>query len=98
MILSLLADADLNRAIVNGLTRRNLRVDFRTAEEIPLEGRPDAEVLPIAASQNRVLVSHDVTTMPAHFREFVENVQSPGLILIPESSRRYSDRESRFDL
>ena len=30
----------------------------------------DPEVLALAAEQQRVLVSHDVGTMPAHFREF----------------------------
>ena len=85
MICSFLADADLNRTIVDGLLRRNKQVHFQRAEAIPLEGLPDSEVLSIAASRNCVLVSHDVSTMPHHFRQFVAHSHSPGLILIPQA-------------
>ncbi len=85
MIRAFLADADLNRAIVNGLIRRNQQVHFQRAEEIPLEGLPDSEVLLIAAAQGCVLVSHDVSTMPHHFRQFVAHSYSPGLVLIPQA-------------
>lgn len=84
MIHSFLADADLNYAIVAGLLRRNPQVRFQRAEEIPLEGLSDPEVLSIAAKKQQVLVSHDVSTMPHHFREFVSQSHSPGLILIPQ--------------
>jgi predicted nuclease of predicted toxin-antitoxin system len=62
-----LADADLNRAIVTGLLRREPAVDFLSAQEAGLRGMNDAAVLALAAQQKRVLVSHDVGTMPAHF-------------------------------
>ena len=84
MIRLFLADADLNRAIVDGFIRRNQQVYFRKAEEIPLEGLPDPEVLSIAANRNCVLVSHDVSTMPYHFRRFVTHSHSPGLVLVPQ--------------
>lgn len=46
----------------------------------------DSEVLALAALQQRVLVSHDVGTMPAHFRAFEgSGKQSAGLFLIPQS-------------
>jgi len=35
------------------------------------------------AFRSKVLVSHDVNTMPVHFREFTRRRLSPGLILIP---------------
>jgi hypothetical protein len=41
-------------------------------------------VLAFAAEHGRVLVSHDVNTMPRHFREFTSSRTSPGLILIPQ--------------
>lgn len=50
-----------------------------------MEGLPDSEVLAAAASRNRVLVSHDVSTMPNHFREFAGHSHSPGLILISQA-------------
>jgi len=62
------ADADLNQAIVAGLQRYALDVDFQTALSVPLEGLDDSLVLAVAAEQNRVLVSHDQNTMEFHFR------------------------------
>ena len=40
----------------------------------------------MAAQQGRVLVSHDVTTMEAHFRDFIPAQNSPGLVLIPQTT------------
>jgi hypothetical protein len=71
MIRRLLADADLNGAIVSGVMRRGSDIDFRRTEHVPLEGLPDETVLAIAAADRRVLVSHDVSTMPGHFRHGV---------------------------
>ena len=46
----------------------------------------DPEVLVLAAQQQRVLVSHDVGTMPAHFRAFRSAGKlSAGAFLVPQS-------------
>jgi len=80
-----LADADLNHAIVRGLTRREPTVDFRSAHRpTSLEGMQDMDVLAFAAREERLLVSHDVRTMPRHFREFVTDRVSPGVFLIAQ--------------
>jgi len=34
--------------------------------------------------EGRILVSHDVRTMPRYFQEFVHRQSSPGLILVPQ--------------
>ncbi len=44
----------------------------------------DPDVLALAASLGRVLVSHDHETMPGHFYRFLEKRESPGLILVPQ--------------
>jgi hypothetical protein len=62
-----LADVDLNRAIVTGVLGQEPALDFITAIEADLEGRGDPDVLEFAASQGRILVSHDTSTMPVHF-------------------------------
>jgi uncharacterized protein DUF5615 len=67
-----LADADLNRAILSGMLRREPSLDFLSAQGAGLRGMNDAAVLALAAEQQRVLVSHDVGTIPAHFRVFIE--------------------------
>ena len=86
MKIRLLADADLNRAIVSGILRREPSIDFLTAQAAGLRRLKDPEVLALAAAQQRVLVSHDAGTMPKHFRAFREaGNRSPGVFLIPQS-------------
>jgi hypothetical protein len=81
-----LADADLNKAIVSGVLRREPSLDFLAAHAAGLRRMNDPEVLALAAEQHRVLVSHDVGTMPAHFRAFrAEGKQSAGVFLVPQS-------------
>ena len=81
-----LADADLKRAIVAGVKRREPIVDFRTAQDEGLEGLKDSGVLMVAARHGRILVSHDFGTMPRHFRSFVSRQKSPGVFLISQDS------------
>ena len=86
MKIRFLADADLNMAIVSGLLRREPSVDFLTAQAAGLRSLKDSEVLALAASQQRVLVSHDVTTMPTHFLTHLRaGRSSSGVFLIPQS-------------
>ncbi len=78
------ADNDLNKAIVRAVVRQERGVDFRSAQTARLDRVPDPEVLQSAATNGRVLVSHDFHTMPAHFQKFVEEAWSPGVFLIPQ--------------
>jgi len=81
-----LADADLNKSIVTGVLRREPAIDFLSAQAAGLRQFSDPDVLALAAQQRRVLVSHDVGTMPAHFREFrLNGRRSSGVFLIPQS-------------
>ena len=81
-----LADADFNKAIVRGVVRREPSLDFLTAQAAGLRGLNDPEVLALAAERRRVLVSHDVGTMPAHFRAFGSTGQhSSGVFLVPQT-------------
>ena len=69
-----------------GVLRREPAVDFLTANAAGLRTLSDPEVLALAAEDQRVLVSHDVGTMPAHFRVFREaGNESPGVFLVPQS-------------
>jgi hypothetical protein len=85
------ADADLRVPIIKGLKRREPAVDFATAHEAGLAGLDDRAVLSLAASNGRVLVSHDVSTIPAEFSRFLQEQASPGVILI---SQELSYREA----
>ena len=78
------ADADLNQIIVSAVLRRVPTIDFRTATAAGLAGLADQEVLARAAHDGRILVTHDLATMPEHFGEFVKSRRSPGLIVVPQ--------------
>lgn len=84
MKIKFLADENLRRAIVLGLRRREPSASFVQASEAYAKGRDDPTVLHIAAEQNRILVSHDVRTLPRHFRQFVTRQASPGVFLNPQ--------------
>ena len=84
MKISFQADADLNQKIVKATLRREPAIDFLTAHAANLSGLPDPEVLKLAAQDGRILVSHDQTTMPSHFAEFINSETSPGLIISPQ--------------
>jgi hypothetical protein len=78
------ADADFNEEIVSGLRRRHPEIDFQTAGEGKIRGLPDPEVLTRAAEDGRILVTHDRRTMPAHFADFIQHNESPGVIIISQ--------------
>ena len=78
------ADADLRVPIIKGLKRREPSVDFATAHQAGLAGLDDRAVLKLAASNGRVLVSHDVSTMPEEFSRFIHEQTSPGVILVSQ--------------
>jgi hypothetical protein len=63
--------------------RREPRIDFQTAQAARLDGLDDEAVLRQAASQSRILVSHDKRTMPGALASFVAaGGTSPGLLLV----------------
>lgn len=76
-----LADASLHHAIVAGCLRREPSIDFLSARTARLDGVGDADVLALAARQNRILVTHDFQTMPKRFGEFIAaGRSSPGVV------------------
>jgi hypothetical protein len=78
------ADADLHVPIIKGLRRREPSIDFKTANEAGLAGFDDWAVLVSTASNGRVLVSHDVSSMPEAFSRFIQKETRPGVILISQ--------------
>jgi len=81
-----IADADLNDKIVVGVRRREPGVDFVGASDGGTRGLSDPEVLALSAASERVLVSSDRRTMPAHFKMFLETDQSPGVIVVSQTT------------
>jgi hypothetical protein len=82
-----LADADLSKVIVSGVLRKEPSIDFLTASAAKLGRMTDLEVLALAAAGKRILVSHDVGTMPGHFAAFRKaGKQSSGVFLVPQTA------------
>jgi hypothetical protein len=75
------ADNDLDRTIVRGVLRRRPLVDFRSQ---PINDVDDLTVLHLAAQDGRILVSHDISTMPEAFGQYRQSGHSPGVLLVPQ--------------
>ncbi len=79
------ADTSLKSAIVDGVRRREPSIDFRAAHGVLPDGMADPDVLAASAQDGRILVSHDVHTMPGHFAAFLrKSGSSPGVFLISQ--------------
>ena len=78
------ADANLKLAILLATVRQEPAIDFSSAYEAELAGLPDLEVLAAAAKAGRMLVTHDLRTMPRHFGDFLQAAASPGVLLVPQ--------------
>jgi len=63
-----LADENFNGQIVRGLLRARPGFDVVRVQDVGLIGSDDAVLLEWAARQGRVLLTHDLRTMPAHAR------------------------------
>lgn len=80
-MLLFLSDEDFNRRIVRGLPR----LDIVHVQDSGLITRPDTEVLEWAANENRVVLTHDVTTMSRHaFDRVNQGLPMPGLIEVSQ--------------
>ena len=82
-----LADHDLNEHIVGGLLRQEPSVDVVRCREVSLENCADSEVLEYAAAHSRIVISHDVNTMPAEAYARLEKGQPmAGLVMIHQAT------------
>ena len=85
-MLRLVADENFNNDILRGLLRRNPQLDIIRLQDVGLSGADDATVLNWAACEERVLLTHDVTTITLHAYERVQTGQSmPGVFQVGRS-------------
>lgn len=82
----ILTDADFNLHIVAGLRRRQPNIDLVTAHDLNLRALPDPQLLEMARTMDRILLTHDRKTMPRYFRTFLVGLSadqhSPGVMWI----------------
>jgi hypothetical protein len=68
-MLPLLSDEDLQGAIVAGLLLHVPGIDLVRVQDVGLMQTPDPIILEYAASQNRVIITHDRNTMTAYAQD-----------------------------
>ena len=84
-MLRLLSDENFNGDIVRGLLLRQPALDLRRVQDVGLEEADDPTILEWAATNNRILLTHDRATMPdfAHARVIVGQ-PLPGVFVVPD--------------
>jgi len=82
-MLRLATDENFNNNIVRGLLRRNPRVDLLRIQDTDASRQTDPVVLDWAASENRVLLTHDASTIPDFAYQSVERgLAMPGVFVV----------------
>jgi hypothetical protein len=85
-VIALLADENLHGDIVRGLKRRRADLDIVRVQDVGLSGADDPTVLAFAASQGRILLTHDVTTITDYAYQRIESgLPMPGVVEINRS-------------
>jgi hypothetical protein len=82
------ADENFHNDIVRGLLRRRPELDIVRLQEIGFIGTDDPTVLEWTAQEGRVLLTHDVKTIPSYAYERVQQGQPmPGVFeVVPDIS------------
>jgi predicted nuclease of predicted toxin-antitoxin system len=79
--LKFLTDENFGSAILRGLLRRNPKIDIVRVQDHGLANTDDPLILEWAASQGRIILTHDLRTMPDFAYERIAHQQKmPGLI------------------
>ena len=86
-MLDFAADENLNYNIVRGLLRRKSDLNIIRIQDVGLSGKGDATVLEWAAQENRILLTHDVTTVTKYAYERINGgLPMPGVFEIKMNS------------
>jgi predicted nuclease of predicted toxin-antitoxin system len=62
-----LADENFNNQIVRGILRQSPELDIVRVQDVHLSGADDPTVLVWAATEERIVLTHDVATMINNF-------------------------------
>ena len=85
-MLRFVADEDFNNRILRGLLRRLPEVDVVRIQDTPLSGAADPVILEWAAQQNRILLTHDVSTMTHYaYQRILAGQAMAGIIEVPQA-------------
>jgi hypothetical protein len=83
-LLPLAVDENFNNRILRALLRQRPDLDIVRAQDAGLSGVDDTAILDWAARENRVLLTHDVTTITKHAFVRTRNGDAmPGVFEVP---------------
>lgn len=86
-MLRFLADENFNHDILRGVLLRNPNLDIVTVQDMGLVGTEDPIILDGAARHVRLVLTHDVATMPGYaYQRAAEGLPMPGVIAVKESA------------
>ena len=84
-MLAVLIDENLDQRILRGRRLQLPNLDYIIVQESEMQGCADATLLAWAAEQERVVLTHDVNTIPRYAYERIRRGDSvAGIIIIPE--------------
>lgn len=86
-MLRLAADENFNNNIIRGLIRRRPDLDIVRIQDAGLSGANDPAVLEWAANEERILLTHDASTITRYAYERIESGQNmPGVFEVNTSA------------
>ena len=79
------ADEDFDNRILRAFRRKEPSLDWVRTQDVGLGGCDDDGILDFAAAEQRLVLTRDVTTMPAAaYRRLEQAEPMPGLIVVPQ--------------
>lgn len=85
-MLKFLADEDFNRRIVRGIRRKLPELDIARVQDVGLSGTPDPDLLEWAANENRLLLTHDASTMAGFaYDRVTKGKNMPGVVEVSQN-------------
>jgi predicted nuclease of predicted toxin-antitoxin system len=89
MTIKFLVDENFDHKTLSGIKRREPDIDIVAVQEVGLREADDPAVLEWAAKDERIVVTHDVTTFSDFaFERVAAGLPMPGVLEIPESVPR----------
>ena len=81
-----LTDEDFDNHILRGLLRRHPNLDIIRVQDTDLAGAEDPAILSWASQEQRILLTHDVSTMTKHAYERIRKKEViAGVIAVPQT-------------
>jgi hypothetical protein len=86
-VLRFLADENFHGAILNGLRRRLPAIDIVRVQDTEIAGDEVTVVLAWAASHDRIILTHDIRTLPPDaYRRLLEGEHFPGVFAVAQDA------------